>query len=78
MLLDIISPTKRCTRNIFGEDVETIEITQPTQDTPAQDVPVSLQESEEWKINFSSKDFYPLGYKKNEKQNVSKWSYLFL
>lgn len=47
MLLDIISPTKRCTRNIFGEDVETIEITQPTQDTPAQDVPVSLQESEE-------------------------------
>lgn len=44
MLLDIISPTKRCTRNIFGDDVETMEVTQPTQDTPTQDTPAPLQD----------------------------------
>ena len=44
MLLDVISPTKRCTRNIFGDDVETMEVTQPTQDTSTQDAPTPLQD----------------------------------
>lgn len=41
MLLDIISPTKRCTRNIFGDDVEAMEV---TPDTTTQDAPAPLQD----------------------------------